>query len=105
MTKDLAKLSGFLHEPVIAAVAMLALVGLCLFVLVRIYWVWHKRNNLRKRGLEIPGRKLTLFDVRELLMKREKDGAVVVYRQIFKVDQKEAQKAVDALERNLHQQG
>ncbi len=91
-------------EPIISAVAALVIVSLCFFVFVRTYWIWHM-NNLRRQGLNPVQRQPTLFDVRELLVKGEKATAIKVYQKIFKVDQKEALKAVESLEKNLHQKG
>lgn len=45
--------------------------------------------------------KLTMFDVRQLLIKGEKDLAIKVYCEIFKTDPEEACRAVEELERSI----
>ncbi len=97
----LANISNIKMGSVISALAALGLVGFCLYLIGRIYWVWYKKNVLPQRGPVIQKRKPTLFDVRELLATGQKQRATKVYRQIFRVDQKEAQAAVEALEKNL----
>ena len=42
-----------------------------------------------------------MFDVRRLLIKGEKDLAVRVYCDLFKVNAEEAAKAVDEIERSI----
>lgn len=49
---------------------------------------------LRKQGM-------TMFDVRRLLIKGEKDMAIRVYSRLFKVGFEEALKAVNELERSI----
>jgi hypothetical protein len=89
-----SKLSGVPLESWIGAAIALGILALFFAIIIRQYWSWyHKRKA--------PVRKPTLFDVRELLTKGEKVRAIKVYREIFNVDQKEAQIAVDALEKNL----
>ncbi|MCB9772028.1 MAG: hypothetical protein H6754_05715 [Candidatus Omnitrophica bacterium] len=104
MANSLTNLPVQSSEAVFSAFIALAVVGLCFFVIVRAYWVWHQKR-LGSQTVSTPKQKPTLFDVRELLLRGEKAKATKVYRQIFKVDQKEAQVAIDSLERNLHQQG
>lgn len=93
-----------MFEQIIGAFIALGVVVVCFYILVRTYWIWHL-NHMRRQGFDLTGRKPTLFDVRELLKRGEKDLAVRIYRQVFKVDQKDAQAAVDALEKSLHGQG
>jgi len=45
--------------------------------------------------------KLTMFDVRQLLIKGEKDLAIKVYCEIFNTDPEEACKAVEEIERSI----
>ena len=42
-----------------------------------------------------------MFDVRQLLIKGEKEMAIKLYAQIFKTNRSEAQKAVEEIERSL----
>ncbi len=51
---------------------------------------------------KIPQRKPTMFDVRRLLQEGNREEAVKVYTQIFKVSQKKARKDIQELERNLN---
>ena len=95
---------GHIIEQIIAVVIALLIVGLCLFIFVRAYWTWHLNHPLGQ-GFGTPNRKPTLFDVRELLLRGEKEMAVRIYRQIFKTEQKAAQAAIDDLEKSLHQHG
>ncbi len=104
MFDSFAKLEGTPYEPVIMAIAALLLVGMVFFVLFRMYWLWNKKQA-RPEEAKVTKRRLTLFDVRELLVQGQKAAAVKVYRQIFKVDQTQAQKAVDELNKNMHKQG
>lgn len=57
----------------------------------------------RRRGLVPPPGKATMFDVRRLLLKREKGLAIRLYREIFKSNYEEAKKAVEELERSIQQ--
>ncbi len=100
MTNSLSNLPETSFEPVVSAIAALLFAGILLSVLARAYWVWHRKNYLHEHGRDsiVFGRTPTLFDVRELLVKGKRDEAIKVYRQIFKVDQKEAQKAVKELQ-------
>lgn len=104
MLNSIAKLEGTPYEPVIMAIAALLLVGMVFFILFRMYWTWNKKQTQPAKFKAVK-RPFTLFDVRELLVQGQKDAAVKVYRQIFKVDQAQAQKAVDDLSKNMHQQG
>ena len=90
MTEHLA---GIPLESLIGAGIALGIVALCVAAVIRKLWNW--------QGPKPAARNLTLFDVRELLTRGEKAKATKVYRQIFKVDQKEAQKAVDELQKTL----
>ena len=44
-----------------------------------------------------------MFDVRRLIVEGEKDLAIQVYCRIFSTNRREAKKAVEDLERNIHQ--
>lgn len=93
-------LDGLLDKNSIAtAVAALMIVGLCFFAFARTYWVWYL-NHLRRQGLD--KRQPTLFDVRAAIQKGEKQAAVRLYQQIFKVQQPDALKAVEDLEKSMN---
>lgn len=96
MTNATSKLSGVPLESLIGTAIALVIVALVIALVIRKYWGSRK---------PVATRKPTLFDVRDLLARNEKPKAIKVYRQIFKVDLKEAQQAVEALEKNMHQQG
>ncbi len=101
MAKNITSVGEFLSSPIFMAVVAVLVVGVCFFALIRLYWVWYKKNILRSKKADVAGRAPTLFDVRQLLISGQKEAAVKVYRKIFNVEQKEAQSAVDALEKNL----
>lgn len=104
MFESFAKLEGTPYEPVIMAIAALLLVGMVFFIFFRMYWTWNKKQA-QPAKFKVVKRQFTLFDVRELLVQGQKDAAVRVYQQIFKVGQVQAQKAVDELNKNIHKQG
>ena len=58
-------------------------------------------NKARKKGILPDPSKATMFDVRRLLVDKEKDLAIEVYRDIFKTTHKEAEKAIEELERSI----
>lgn len=89
-----SKLSGMPLTSIIGTIIALSIIVLLFAMIIRQYWIWYKNRKKSER-------KPTLFDVRELLTRGEKVRAIKIYRQIFNVDQKEAQGAVDALEKNL----
>jgi len=57
--------------------------------------LWHESN------LSDNDEKLTMFDVRQLLIKGEKDLAIRVYCELFKAKPEEACKAVEEIERSI----
>jgi len=77
------------------------LLALCFLIFMRTCWIWNI-NRARRRGLFNPHKRPTLFDVKILLEKGEKDAAVKVYGRIYGVNSRDAKKAVDGLERSLH---
>ena len=89
-----SKLSGVPLASVIGSAIALGILVFLFAMIIRQYWIWYINRKKSER-------KPTLFDVRELLTRGEKVRAIKIYRQIFNVDQKEAQGAVDALEKNL----
>ena len=72
----------------------------CFYVLWNTCWVW-SLNRARRKGLYPEKGKATLFDVRQLIIQGEKDLAILIYCEIFKVTRREARKAVDQLEKNI----
>jgi len=57
--------------------------------------MWHDK------GLPSKKEKLTMFDVRRLLIYGKKDLAIRVYCELFKASFEEASKAVEEIERSI----
>lgn len=64
-----------------------------------------KKNEIQFRSQSLfPGKhQPTMFDVRNLIIKGEKDSAIKLYCQIFSVKHKEAAKAVEELGRSIQE--
>ena len=60
-------------------------------------------NQARRSGLYPDKGKATMFDVRRLILKKEKYLAVRLYGEIFRTNYWEAQKAVEELERSIQE--
>jgi len=71
----------------------------CFYLLLRSQWIW-KLNQARRKGL-YPDRSKTMFDVRRLVIKGEKELAIQTYREIFQTSRKEAQEAVEQLAKSI----
>ena len=72
----------------------------CFAVFARGCWMW-SLYQARRRG-KIPEQgKATLYDVRRLLQSGDKETAVRLYCEIFRVTPTQARKDVQALERSL----
>lgn len=69
-------------------------------IFLRMYWAWY-RSQSRRRAHYSQKDRLTLFDVKELLRKGEKELAIEVYRQIFDSNRAESEKAIDELEKGM----
>ena len=67
------------------------------------FYAWHvwNLNQARRSGLYPEKGRATMFDVRRLILKKEKYLAVRLYTEIFETNVKDAQKAVDELERSM----
>ncbi len=73
---------------------------LCVSLFIKVYWIWYLRS-LRRPG-DYPRKGTgTLFDVRQLLLNGEKEAAVRLYAQIYKINPEEARKSVEELEKSL----
>lgn len=80
---------------------ILTIICLSGYILVKSRWF---RAFLRAwRDVELFSRneKLTMFDVRRLIIKGEKDLAVRVYCELFKTSAEEAIQAVEDIERSI----
>lgn len=74
---------------------------LCCLVLGQGMWIWHIKQA-RRRGIYPNTAKATLFDVKRLITMGEKFLAIRLYREIYeKSNLKEAQKAVDEMEKSI----
>ena len=80
---------------------MLVIIGLCVYIFYHsrlfrfLKHLWHESH------LNSHDEKLTMFDVRQLLIKGEKDLAIRVYSELFKTDSQEASRAVEEIERSI----
>jgi hypothetical protein len=77
-----------------------SLVAACFLCLFRGRYIW-LISRARRKGFGSPKGRPTMFHVRDLLLKQEKDMAIQMYCEIFRVGKKEAKKAVDELERSI----
>ena len=75
---------------------------LLFFALLRSSRVWTINQAMRK-GLYPPQGKATMFDVRRLILQGKRELAIDVYCDIFKATRREAQKAVDELDKSIQQ--
>ncbi|MBL8012364.1 MAG: hypothetical protein JNN05_00815 [Candidatus Omnitrophica bacterium] len=75
---------------------------LLFLILCTFYWVFIMKGSpsvfFKKRA---PQRKPTMFDVRRLLQEQDREGAIKMYIEIFRVSYRKAKKDVEELERNL----
>lgn len=72
--------------------------------LFRVYGVYFI-NQSRKQGGYPSKKSATMFDVRRLIIKGEKELAVTLYCQIFRSSRRDAIKAVNELEKSIQQKG
>ena len=80
---------------------LLAVVVLCVYIFLHSQWFYRLRRFWRDQTFGSWNRKLTMFDVRQLLIKGEKDMAVRVYCELFKTNVLDATKAVEEIERSI----
>ena len=78
----------------------LLVLSLCFYIFTKTLWIWHI-NQARRKGIYPLSGKATLFDVKRLLEMGERVLAVKVYQELFRVKAKDAQKAVDEMEKNI----
>ena len=72
----------------------------CFLVFLGIYWLLTAQRFPKQ--IKAPQSKPTMFDVRRLLREGQKDDAIRLYGQIFKVSAKQARKDVEELQRSLN---
>lgn len=80
----------------------LIIIAMCAGIFFYGRWVW-LLSIARRKGLYPEAGKGTMFDVRRLIIQGEKELAVRLYAEIFRTNNKEAQKAVEDLERSILQ--
>lgn len=76
--------------------------SICFYVFFQTSKAWFGNLSRRKNVLP-PATKLTMFDVRELILRGEKVMAVEVYAKIFNVSYQEAAQAVEELAKSIEQ--
>ncbi len=74
----------------------------CFIIFLSTYGIW-SINQARRKGLYTHVGRPTMFDARRLILKGEKELAIRVYREIFKVNYSQAQKAVEDLEKSIQE--
>ena len=74
----------------------------CMGIMAQTYWIW-SIHQARQRGLYPDKTKATMFHVRHLIIEGEKFWAIRVYADIFKINHREAKKAIDELERSIQE--
>lgn len=75
--------------------------ALGVYIFIHSRWFRSFKQVWCDKGFPSKKKKLTMFDVRRLLIKGEKDLAIRVYCELFKADSQEARKAVDEIERSI----
>lgn len=83
-------------------VLIFLMIGIFLLNFYSSRWTWNVKQPPRK-GNNLNAHKPTMFQVRELIIKGEKDTAIKLYGQIFPVSREEAQTAVNELERSIQE--
>jgi len=74
---------------------------LCFYILMHTRLFKSISQGWRKKTF--PGKKnVTMFDVRNMILKGDKISAIRFYQEIFKTDAKEAQRAVEDLAKSIH---
>ncbi len=76
------------------------IVGIYFLTLCMTGWMF-KLNRSKKKGYVPKQGKMTMFHVRDLIIRGEKDLAIHVYCEIFQTNRQAATKAVDDLEKNI----
>lgn len=84
-----------------ARVYILIIACLGFYISLRSRWFCSLRQMWRDGDFGPPKEKLTMFDVRRLLIKGERGVAIRIYCELFKVNVKEASEAVDEIERSI----
>jgi len=80
---------------------LLVIVCLCVYIFLHSRFFLFLKQLWHESHLNAEDEKLTMFDVRQLLIKGEKDLAIRVYSELFKTNSQEASKAVEEIERSI----
>ena len=80
---------------------ILTIACLCIYIFLHSRLFRFLKQLWNESQLKSHDEKLTMFDVRQLLIKGEKDLAIRVYCELFKTDPEEANKAVEEIERSI----
>ena len=76
--------------------------SICFAFFLYARWLW-SINQARRNGLYPDKGKATLFDVRRLILKKEKSLAIRVYSEIYGTSFKKAKKAVEEIEKSIQE--
>lgn len=76
------------------------IVLVCALVALGLRRAWFFRNA-RRRGKLPPKGRVTMYDIRQLLMEGERELAIQAYCEIFQTSPAKAKKDVEELERSL----
>ena len=80
---------------------LLIILCLCVYIVCHSRWFHLLKQVWREKDLYSRRQKLSMFDVRRLLVQGEKDLAIRVYCELFKTDLEEACRAVEEIERSI----
>ncbi len=80
---------------------ILIIIALSVYIFCHSRWFHALKQFGRDKDCPPKKDKLTMFDVRRLLVEGNKDSAVRVYCEIFKTNSKEAREAVEEIERSI----
>ncbi len=80
---------------------LFVVICLCVYIFLHSRWFGVLKQMWHDSGFHSKKETLTMFDVRNLLVKGEKDLAIRVYCEIFKVSPEEACTAVEQIERSI----
>ncbi len=75
-------------------------ISFLIFLRAQRFWLIHLA---KRKGIPLEKGKTTLFDVRRLILQNEYELAIWLYRHIYNVNERDAQKAVKELERSIQE--
>ena len=80
--------------------SVFVILAICFLIFSQTYWIW-TMNQMRRQGKLPEKGKATMFDVRRLLQEGEKEAALRLYCEIFKVQRKKALKDIEQFQRSI----